>query len=378
MKTYKRLYEKICDRENIKKAIKRASKKKTWRKDVQEIIDPENMELHVEAIHRLLVTETYIPSVPQKKEIVERGKRRTIYKTKFKYDQIIHHCIIQVIGPLILKSAYVYSCGSIPKRGAHKAKKRIERWLLKDRKNTKYICKMDIKHFYGSVEHDVIKSALSRRFKDKKLLRLLALIIDSCDEGIPLGYYTSQWFANFLLEGLDHYIKETLRPTYYIRYMDDMVIWGRNKKELHKARKAIEEYLHKYLNLRMKENWQVFRYEYTAKNGKTRGRFLDFMGFRFYRDRTTLRRTIMLQATRKARRISKRKKIHWKQAAAMLSYMGWIYCTDTYSMYLIQMKPYINVRDLKRIISKKMKGERRKGGSICKKNRNAGGKAKRS
>lgn len=81
------------------------------------------------------------------------------------------------------------------------------------------------------------------------------------------GNFTSQWFANFYLQDLDHYIKEKLKVKYYLRYMDDMLLFGRNKKELHKCRELVDEYLHKE-GLRLKENWQLF---------KTDSRPIDFL-----------------------------------------------------------------------------------------------------
>lgn len=132
--------------------------------------------------------------------------------------------------------------------------------------------------------------------------------------------------------------------------MDDMVIFGSNKKKLHKMRKSIEEYL-KAEGLQLKDNWQVFRFDY-EKDGKRRGRDLDFMGFRFYRDRTILRKSIMLKANRKARKIGKKEKPTIYDIRQMLSYLGWIDATDTYRMYLENIKPYVNFQYMKRRMSR--------------------------
>lgn len=366
MKTYKKLYNKVCDRENIRKAILKASEKKRDRPDVKEVLD--NIDYHIEVVHMLLVDERYNPISSRPSTIKEgsRSKKRTIRKTRFAYDQIIHHCIIQVLSPIFLKGAYEFSCGSIPNKGSHYAKRYICKWIRDDHKNTKYVCKMDIKSFYASVDHGVLKACLSRNIKDKKLLRLLFLIIDSCDEGLPLGYYTSQWFANFLLQDLDHAIKEKLGIVYYVRYMDDMVIFGRNKKELHKARLFIEEYLSGELGLTMKKNWQVFRLGYLDKSEKLHGRALDFMGFRFYRHKTTLRRSIMLRATRKARKIGRKTLISGKEASGMISYMGWVSDTQTYGMYEKWIKPYVSIKKMKNIVRKEAKKkEQEKKKKVC-------------
>lgn len=156
--------------------------------------------------------------------------------------------------------------------------------------------------------------------------------------------------SNWYLQVLDHYIKEDLQAAHYVRYMDDMVIFGSNKKKLHRMRKKIAEYLERE-GLELKDNWQVFRFNY-VKDGKHRGRDLDFMGFRFFRDRTILRKSIMLKATRKARKLGKKEKPTIYDIRQMLSYLGRIDCTDTYGMYLEHIKPFVNIQYMKRRISR--------------------------
>ena len=254
-------------------------------------------------------------------------------------------------GDLLDRSLDAHSYASLPGRGAHKAKKRIEKWIDTDPKNVKYVLKMDIRHFFDSIPHDILKTKLSRTIHDEQMLDLLFKIIDVVDNGIPLGFYTSQWLSNWYLQDLDHYIKEQLHAVYYVRYMDDMVVFSSSKKVLHQMRLAISAYLESKLGLTLKGNWQVFRFSY-IRNGEEQGRFLDFMGFRFYRNRTTLRKTIMLKATRKARRIHKKHKPTVYDFRQMMSYLGWINCTDTYRMYLREIKPRVNFRRMKNHISR--------------------------
>lgn len=151
-----------------------------------------------------------------------------------------------------------------------------------------------------------------------------------------------------------------LKAVHYIRYMDDMVVFGKNKKELHRMQQEIERFLREKFNLQMKGNWQVFRFDYTEKKtGKRKGRPLDFMGFQFYHDKTILRESIMLSCTRKVNRVAKKEKITWYDATAILSYMGYLSNTDTYDMYLQRVKPYVNVKKLKKIVSKHSKRKER-------------------
>lgn len=206
---------------------------------------------------------------------------------------------------------------------------------------------MDIHHFFDSVPHSILKEKLAKYIKDEQMLNLLFEIIDVTDSGIPLGFYTSQWFSNWYLQELDHYIKEYLHAAHYIRYMDDMVIFGANKKVLHRMRKEIDEFLGCRFGLELKGNWQVFLFDWRG-----RGRDLDFMGFRFYRNRTLLRRTIMYKASRKALKISKKEHPTIYDVRQMLSYLGWLDCTDTYKMYEKWIKPHVNFQKIKRYSSK--------------------------
>ena len=213
---------------------------------------------------------------------------------------------------------------------------------------------MDIHHFFDSIPHDILKRMLTRKIHDERMLELLFKILDVTEVGLPLGFYTSQWLSNWFLQGLDHFIKEQLHAVHYARYMDDMVIFGSNKKVLHQIRLAISEYMASELGLSLKGDWQVFRFSYTV-NGEDKGRPLDFMGFQFYRNRTVLRKSIMLKATRKARKIHKKpyqgRKPTVHDYRQMMSYLGWIDCTDTYGMYLKHIKPMINFQKMKRYVS---------------------------
>lgn len=352
MKSYNNLFEKVISLDNIKTAILRASARKRDRADVAKILN--NVDQEALRIQKLLMSESYVPG-HNAECIINDGtnkKVRTIRKPNFAYDQIIHHAIIQILQPIFLKGMYEYVCGSVPKRGVHSGKKAIERWMQKDKRGTKYALKMDIRHFYQSIDTDILKKKLTHKIRDETMLNLLFKVIDSCDQGLPLGYYTSQWLANFLLQDLDHTIKEKYHAKYYIRYMDDMVILGSNKKELHKLQHLIEEYLNRELHLNMKSNWQVFRLPYVDKNEKERGRSLDFMGFQFCHRKVILRKNSMLAMIRKAGKIAKKEKPTWYDATSMLSHMGKLKRTDTRGMYEKYIKPFVDVSKLKKLVSK--------------------------
>lgn len=353
MKSYNHLWEEFISDENIKLAIQNSSRGKRDRTEVRLIYN--DQETWIPRIREYAEHFYNMKHTPKEINDGISQKRRTIIVPKY-WEQVIHHMAVNVLKPIYLKGMYEHSYGSLPDKGVHKAKAAIEKWIRKDKKNTKYYLKMDVKKYFNSIPHNRLNVMLSELIHDKKFLSLLITIISVTDVGIPLGFYTSQWFANWYLEGLDHYIKEQLKAVYYVRYMDDMVIFGPNKRKLHQMRKDIEQYLNVELGLKMKENWQVERFSHSKG-----GRDLDFMGFRFFYNRTTLRKSILYKASRKARRISKKYRPTVYDCRQMLSYAGWFGCTDTYGAYLKWIKPYINFHTMKRQVSRYDKGVNRCG-----------------
>ena len=341
MKSYNHLWEKFISDENIELAIKNASRGKRDRASVKrELENPEFRN-----IIRAYAADYH--NAHHKPKVIYDGiqrKKRTIIVPNFR-EQVVHHMVVNILQPIFLHGMYEHSYGSIPKRGGHKGKEAIRKWISRGGKNCKYVLKMDIKKYFDSIPHEIYIDNLQKIIHDERFMAVLEEITSVIPKGLPLGFYTSQWTANWYLQGLDHYIKEVLKAPYYIRYMDDMVVFCPNKRRLHQMRDSIEAYLRDNLGLVLKDNWQIFRFDY---NGKYR--FLDFMGFRFYRDRTTLRKSIMLKASRKARRLYKADKITVHAARQMLSYLGWIIHTDSYGFYLAWIKPIVSFQYLKRKI----------------------------
>lgn len=382
-KSVNNLYEPMLEHSNVVKMFHKAAKGKTERGDVAKILNPDAIDKHANFLIEQLENtapegvdvphpeKAWHPTKHQKQRINEQTSKKTreIEKPRYNYEQVVHHLVIGACADIMMQGMYDLVCGSVPNRGAHYGKKYIEKWLHGDKKNCKYVLKMDIRHFFESVDHEILKEWIANKIRDKRMLHVLFMIIDGAanqttDEtmverngcGLPLGYYTSQWFSNFMLQPLDHFIKEELHAAHYIRYMDDMVIFGRNKKELHRMQQAIEEYLNNRFHLLMKYNHQVFRFDYIERKTELRkGRPLDFMGFQFYHDKTILRESIMLSATRKVNRMAKKERVTWYDASVVLSYMGYIRHTDTYDMYLQRIKPHVNVKKMKKLVSKHAK-----------------------
>lgn len=346
MKRLSNLYPVVCDTETIRMAIRKASLGKRKHKYVRNIVEHE--DFYIEKIQKMLLNKSYVPSEFTPGIIYDgmRRKRREIAKPKFYPDQIVHWCIYLAIKQKFFKSFYEYSCGSIEGRGVHKGKKYINRMLYGDRRNTKYYLKLDVHHFYQSIQVSILMDKLKRRIKDDDFLQLVQTALSQSDT-LLIGMLLSQIFANFFLNDFDHWLKQDKKVKHYVRYMDDMVIFGSNKRALHKLRKEIQEELQK-IGLELKPNWQVYRLDKEP---------LDFMGFRFYRNRTVLRKSIMLRISRRVSRAAKRKQPTRTDAFAIVSYMGWIKCTDTNGFYEKWIKPKVDFNQLKNMIRSYSKNE---------------------
>ena len=227
MKSYKNLWSGFISEQNIDEAIINVCKHKTERENFRNL--RENPEQYKDWIY---YHATHFKNSRHKPIEIYDGisrKKRTIIVPTFR-EQIVHHMAVNILKPIFMKSMYEHSYGSIPGRGAHLAKKMIQKAIAKGGRDVKYVLKMDVRKYFDSIPHDILKAKLARIIKDDEFLELLYEIINVVDRGIPLGFYTSQWLANWYLTDLDHYIKEQLHAKYYYRYMDDMVIFGSNKK----------------------------------------------------------------------------------------------------------------------------------------------------
>lgn len=151
-----------------------------------------------------------------------------------------------------------YSC--IKGRGIHSLVQKLQSDLRKDPEGTMYCLKIDIRKFYPSINHDILKGILRKKIKDVPLLNLLDEIIDSAD-GVPIGNYLSQFFANLYMSYFDHWIKEELKVTYYYRYADDIVLLSSNKDQLRSWFLAMKIYLTQVLDLHVKDNYQIYPVE---------------------------------------------------------------------------------------------------------------------
>ncbi len=339
MKRVGYLYEKMCDLSLIRYAIRKAAQGKTYKHYIRKVL--QNEEAYALRIQEMLVNESVKLSPNRQITIYDRScsKERIITVPKFFPDQILHWVVMLVIEPIITKGMYRFNCGSVPTRGGMEAKRYVER-ALKDKK-IRYVAKLDISKFFNSVKPEYLMAMFRNKIKDEKVLRLINAILENGGDCLPIGYYTSQWFSNFFLEGFDHYVKEELKIKKYVRYVDDMVLLDTNKRKLHKAIARMDEYLHK-IGLKLKRNYQVW---------KVGSRPIDFVGFRFYQDKTVLRKKIFFRLCRRVRNVRKSGYITVHQAQGILSLLGWLSHINAWKFYKEKIYPYAPKSRLKNIVS---------------------------
>jgi len=284
MKTYKNLYPKLCSYKNLELAFKKASKGKSKKFYVIEF--KKNLRQNLLDLKKELEGETYRPSSLTKFTIRD-PKTRLIRKSIFK-DRIVHHTIVNILEPIYEKRFIADNYANRIGKGTISAIKRVDKFKRKVSKNGKlvsnsitnnmvegYVFKADIKKFFDSINQAKLLEILRRKIKDEKMIWLIAKILKNFDnkiKGMPLGNMTSQFFANVYLNDLDYFIKRRLKMKYYLRYVDDFVIFHENKEVLEDCKNKIEKYLQ---NLKLELHRDKSKI-YSMYKG------VDFLGFKIF------------------------------------------------------------------------------------------------
>ena len=167
--------------------------------------------------------------------------------------RIMHHAIMNRLE-VILQRPLVYHCYACRKgKGTHAA----ALYAFRQCKVNQWFLKLDIRKYFDSIDHEILKTKLGSLIKDIRVIGLLDGIIDSYEtepgKGVPIGNLTSQFFANMYLACLDHYVLEKLRPAAYCRYMDDFVLWASSQAQLKTMLNQIDDYVKRNLKLSLKK-----------------------------------------------------------------------------------------------------------------------------
>lgn len=325
MKRVKNLYEKLVSYANIRIAIQEVNKTHRWRKShkpnpctawVEETIEERIKEL------REIIENGFVPKEPRVSKRWDASARKyRIIKEPAQYpDQYIHHALIQILQPVMMKGMDYYCCGSIRDRGTAHARKAIQKWMKNDIKGTKYCLCADIKHFYDSINPEIVTDRMKQLIKDHRVLDLIERINKN---GISIGAYTSQWFANTALQPLDRIIRKSEGCRHYVRYMDNLTVFGSNKRKLRYLREDIKKWLNEH-GLELKGDWQIF---------PCKKRLPQAVGFRYGRGYTLIRKYNLFRIKRAVneyrRAKAKGKDVTFEFAAGLLSRLGQlIHCNN--------------------------------------------------
>ncbi|TSC91203.1 MAG: RNA-directed DNA polymerase [Parcubacteria group bacterium Licking1014_17] len=274
------------------------------------------------SLHHELVEKTYKHGGYHTFKIND-PKPREIHKASVR-DRLVHHAVFRILSPYFERQFIFDSYSSRLGKGTHKAINRLRSFIGKVSKNhtkTAWILKCDIKKFFASIDHGILKTILAEYICDKNILWLLAQIIDSFHTkekpgtGLPLGNLTSQLFVNVYMNIFDQFAKRKLRARHYIRFADDFVIVHRNKKHLENFITKISEFLGNRLKLSPHPNKVSIR---TITSG------VDFLGWVHFPKYRVLR-------TSTKRRIFKRLKKN-RNNASVQSYLGLMRHGNTYKL----------------------------------------------
>jgi retron-type reverse transcriptase len=308
MKTYQHLYPRIWDFENLYLAYRKArrgKRGKTPAADFEQVQEDELLALQNE-----LRTCTYQPG-PYHSFYIHEPKRRLISAAPFR-DRVVHHALCRVIEP-IWERRFIYdSYANRVGKGTHRALDRCQQFS----RRYDYVLQCDVRKFFPSIDHAILRAELSRLIVDENTLWLIDQIIDSGagvlsesyqmvyfpgddlfaanrPRGLPIGNLTSQFWANVYLNRFDHFVKRELKCRAYLRFVDDFLLFSDNKPTLWAWKSAIIE---KMAQLRLtihEQRAQVF----PTDTG------IPFLGFRVYPTHRRVKRRKVIHFRRKLKRM---------------------------------------------------------------------------
>ena len=301
------LWPEVASFEGLLRAAYRALRGKRGRPDEAEFF--RDLEANLLALRDELEGGAYRPGAYRTFEVRE-PKRRMISVAPFR-DRVVHHALVAAVEPVFeprfIHDSYACRAG----KGQHRALARFVAWG----RTTRYVLVGDVARFFPSVDHAILKGLLARAVKDERVLALCATVIDASNpqggpgflfpgddlftpfarrRGLPIGNLTSQFFANVVLDALDHFVKERLRARRYVRYCDDFAIFGDEREALGDARAAIEQWL---WGLRLRLNQRRSRVRRLREG-------VEFLGFVVRPDRLRVRRTTVARLRRRLGRLS--------------------------------------------------------------------------
>lgn len=256
MKRFNDLFPQITSFDNLLLAAQKAKKGKHQTQSMSRFHF--RLEENLFALQQKLFEKSYVPG-KYRTFYIHDPKKRMISAAPYR-DRVVHHALCNVMEPIFEKVFIYDSYANRKGKGAHKAIDRYQHYAG----SFPYVLKCDIRKFFPSIDHSILKKEIRTKIKCPDTLWLIDLIIDHSNpqeehlqwfpgdhlfspverrKGLPIGNLTSQFWGNVYLNRFDHFVKEELRVPGYIRYVDDFVLFGKSKRELNHWKKEITSYL---------------------------------------------------------------------------------------------------------------------------------------
>lgn len=328
MKIFHNIYPKIITLENIFAGYDEFRRDKLNKKDV--IKFERNREDNLFELYKNLKDKTYQPGKYTGFYITD-PKQRLIHKASV-IDRIVHHIVGRELETIFEPIFYAHSYSCRKNKGTHRGVLALQAMARGASKNNTNVCwsvKCDIRKFFGSVNHRIIKHILSEKIGDSDFMNLLVKIIDSFysdqtinledKKGIPIGNLTSQFFSNIYMNKLDQFIKYILKIKYYARYADDFVMLSTDKKYLENIIPKVKLFLKQELDLELHPQKIIFR-KYNCG--------IDFLGYIIFPHhilpRTKTKRRLLKKIRRKIRDYKEKKISSETLYQIIQSYLGYL------------------------------------------------------
>jgi RNA-directed DNA polymerase len=316
------LFAAFASFENLYKAAKKAVKGSSGSSEALRFLF--NLEPELLALERELATCTYAPG-PYSYFTIYEPKERNIAVAPFR-DRVVHHALVNVLEPIYEKVFIYDSYATRKEKGTHAAVRRAQTF---SRKNRWYL-KCDVSKFFPSVDIGILMEQIRRKIKDPLLLQTIEQILRNgapSGKGLPIGNLTSQFFANVYLDGFDHWIKEKLKACYFVRYMDDFVLFDYDPDRLKQNLLDIENHLAVHLRLSLKKTACLIN---SSLNG------LGFLGRRIFPSLIRIKKENLKRTLGKIRRneYQLRKGLidESRYGRSMQSLVGYVASCDTLSL----------------------------------------------
>lgn len=325
-------YEKLTF-DKMLQAHYRARKAKAYKKEVIEF--EMNLENNIINLITNIKNKTYRLG-KYRSFIVYEPKTRIINSLPY-VDRIVHQWYVEeFIKPFFLSKFINSTFACIPDKGTHKAVEYAQKNMRIFKRNYGdfWILKCDIKKYFYSINVDILFNIMKQSIKDKDLLSLTKIMIynpgaENSKYGIPIGNYTSQFFANIYLNKLDQYVKHKLKIKYYTRYMDDFLILSKTKEECIKLKRDIELFLKNNLELELNNKSRYYPY----KMG------VNFCGYRIFLTHRLLRtpnKKKIKKQVKKWNKLYSQNKLDMSTAIASMN--SWLAHSSHCNSYKLQQK----------------------------------------